>query len=257
MKKIRFLLFIGILFFTSCQKSEEAKLNIAVAANMQFAMKEILKEFKGQTGIKCQMMTSSSGKLTAQIKEGAPYHIFVSANMKYPQDLFDDGFTTSKPEIYAFGRLVLWSNIDGVIVSLDSLSNKSINHIALANPKMAPYGVAAKEVLESLGLYEKLEGKLVFGESVAQCNQFILSKSAEMGFTAKSVVLSQNAKDQGQWIDVDASIYSPIEQGAVIVRQGEMQAEAKEFYEFLFSERAALILQEFGYQIGENDTMEE
>ena len=249
MKKFSLLLFISILFFTSCQKSEESKLNIAVAANMQFAMKEILKEFKEQTGIECQMMTSSSGKLTAQIKEGAPYHIFVSANMKYPQDLFDAGFTTSKPEIYAFGRLVLWSKIEGMSLRLDSLNHKVLNHIALANPKMAPYGMAAKEVLENLGLYEALEDKLVFGESVAQCNQFIISKSAEMGFTAKSVVLSRNAKDQGHWIDIDPSLYAPIAQGAVIIRQNELQAEAKAFYEFLFSDRAALILEEYGYQM--------
>lgn len=249
MKKLSLLLFISILFFTSCHKTEESKLNIAVAANMQFAMKEIIKEFKEQTGIECQMMNSSSGKLTAQIKEGAPYHIFVSANMKYPQDLFDAGFTTSKPEVYAFGRLVLWSNMEAMKVSLEALNNKNINHIAIANPKMAPYGLAAKEVLENLGLYEELENKLVFGESIAQCNQFILSKSAEMGFTAKSVVLSQNAKDQGQWIDVDDSLFSPIAQGAVIIKQNEMQAEAKEFYEFLFSDRAALILEEYGYKM--------
>ncbi|NPD44617.1 MULTISPECIES: molybdate ABC transporter substrate-binding protein [unclassified Lentimicrobium] len=249
MKKFRLLLFISILFFTSCQKSEESKLNIAVAANMQFAMKEIIKEFKEQTGIECQMMTSSSGKLNAQIKEGAPYHIFVSANMKYPQDLFDAGFTTSNPEIYAYGKLVLWSMKEGVLPSIELLQKVQINHIAIANPKTAPYGTAAKEVLMNLNLYKDLESKLVYGESVAQCNQFILSKSAEMGFTAKSVVLSMHGKDQGQWIDVEDSLYSPITQGAVIIKQNEMHAEAKEFYEFLFSDRAALILEGFGYQV--------
>ena len=248
MKKLSLLLFIGILFFTSCYKTEEAKLNIAVAANMQFAMKEIIKEFKEQTGVDCQMMTSSSGKLTAQIKEGAPYHVFVSANMKYPQDLFDAGFTTSKPEIYAYGKLVLWSMKEAVLPSIELLQKEQINHIALANPKMAPYGMAAKEVLENLGLYKSLKDKLVFGESVAQCNQFIISKSAEMGFTAKSIVLSEHGKGQGHWIDIDDSLYSPIAQGAVIIKQREMQAEAKAFYEFLFSQRASSLMEKFGYK---------
>ncbi len=251
MKKSIIILFIGILFLSSCQKTEEAKLNIAVAANMQFAMKEIVKEFEEQTGIDCQIMTSSSGKLTAQIKEGAPYHVFVSANMKYPQDLFEAGMTTSKPEIYAYGKLVLWTMKKDVSPSINLLQKEQINHIAMANPKMAPYGMAAKEALVNLGLYKNLENKLVFGESVAQCNQFILSESAELGFTAKSVVMSKHAKSQGEWIDVDDKLYSPIAQGAVIVKQGKMQseAEAREFFEFLFSERAASIMEEFGYQI--------
>lgn len=257
MKKISLLLFIGIMFFTSCQKTEEAKLNIAVAANMQFAMKELVKEFTAQTGVECQLMISSSGKLTAQIKEGAPYHIFVSANMKYPEELYKSGFSNHSPEVYAYGKLVLWTKKEGLIPSIELLKSEQIKHIAIANPKMAPYGIAAEEVLENFGLLKELKEKLVFGESISQCNQFILSKSAEIGFTAKSVVLSDKAKDQGRWIDVNDSLYTPIAQGSVIIKQIKMQKEAKEFYRFLFSERAAMILQEFGYQICENDRMKE
>lgn len=251
MKNYFLIIIVGVLMLSACHKTEESKLNIAVAANMQFAMKELVNEYEALSGVECQLIISSSGKLTAQIREGAPYDIFVSANMKYPQDLFDAGFTTSKPEVYAYGNLVLWSKTDDMSLSLDSLNNKMLHHIALANPKMAPYGMAAQEVLENLGLYESLEDKLVFGESIAQCNQFIISKSAEMGFTAKSVVFSQNAKDQGHWIDIDPSLYTPIAQGAVIIKQSELQPEAKAFYEFLFSEKAAVILKEFGYHIQE------
>jgi len=236
---------------TSCHQTESEKLNIAVAANMQFAIKELTKKFTNQTKIECDLIISSSGKLTAQIREGALFDVFVSADMNYPRVLYNNGFTESEPRIYAYGKLILWSMIEDIQPSIDLLEKKEVNHIALANPKTAPYGSAAIEVLKHFDIYDKTKYKLVFGESVAQVNQFVISRAAEIGFTAKSVLLSSELKDKGNWIDVDATTHSAIEQGVVILKNTNRQKEARQFYDFLFSNEGKEILKDFGYDVEE------
>lgn len=250
MKKIAFVIFAISMMITSCSEKQSDKLNIAVSANMQFAMKELSKTFTTETGINCDLIISSSGKLTAQIIEGAPFDVFVSADIKYPTELFIAGFSTQEPEIYAYGKLVMLSMIEGVIPSLDALKDSTIKHIALPNPKMAPYGIAALEVLEKYTIYEKLKDKFVYGESISQTNQFILSKSAEIGFTAKSVVLSPNMKGKGSWIEMNEADYTPIKQGVVVINhQKNKQQDADKFYSFLFSNKGKEILENFGYAV--------
>ncbi|APD05886.1 molybdate-binding periplasmic protein [Flavobacteriaceae bacterium UJ101] len=251
MKKIIWTLFICFIFL-SCHQKQEEKLNIAVAANMQFAMKELVKTFTQETEISCELIISSSGKLTAQIKEGAPFDVFVSANMKYPTELFETGYTIEKPQVYAYGKLVLWSMFDHITPSIELLRSPEVRHIVLANPKMAPYGAASMEVINHYNMNTELQDKLVFGESIAQTNQFIISKSAEVGFTAKSVVLASKLKNQGHWIDID-DIYTPIAQGVVIIKQqNNLQPQAEKFYHFLFSNTAQKILQNYGYATIQN-----
>lgn len=236
---------------SSCQPQKTDTLTIATAANMQFAMESLIQAFTSETGIACETAISSSGKLTAQIEEGAPFHIFISADMKYPTRLFEKGLSTAEPKVYAYGKLVLWSRIDGLEPSIERLSDEDIHHLALANPKTAPYGEAAIEVLTHHQLLDPLAQKLVYGESISQTNQFIISKAAEMGFTAKSVVRSPQMKGKGRWVDVDPSIYSPIAQGVVIVKDsGENMPAARAFYDFLFSGKAQGILRDFGYEPG-------
>ena len=232
--------------------TESQKITIATAANMQFAINELSKIFTKQTDIECEIVISSSGKLTAQIKEGAPYNVFVAANMKYPQEIYNSKLTENKPTVYAYGKLVLWSMVEGIEPSLALLEDNSIQHIALANPKTAPYGVAAMEVLNHQSIYDKVEDKLVFGENVSQTNQFITSKSAEIGFTALSVVLSPEMKGKGKWIALEDTIYSPIEQGVVVIKHNNQYNEAAmAFYDFLFSKNAQEILTNFGYAVNE------
>ncbi len=219
---------------------------------MQFAIKKLSKVFTKKTGIECELVISSSGKLTAQIKEGAPFSIFVAANMKYPEAVYKSGLAAKPPKVYAHGKLVLWSALKEVKPSLELLTKEYINHIAVANPKTAPYGQAAIEVLQHFGLYEQVEKKLVYGESIAQTNQFITSKSAEIGFTAMAVVLSPEMEGVGKWVELDADDFEPIEQGVVIIRQEEEVLEkAIQFYEFLFSKEAKSILRNYGYFVGE------
>ncbi len=250
MKKFLLLLLLLGHIFMGCQQQHEPKLTIATAANMQFAMQALIQAFSQQTGIPCEMISSSSGKLTAQIKEGAPFDLFVSANMKYPNELFEHGLTLAQAEVYAEGRLVLWSMIDHIDLDIEHLAINEVKHIALANPKIAPYGTAAIELLTHYQLINQLEDKLVYGESIAQTNQFIVSKAVEMGFTAKSVVLSPAMKGKGHWVELDTALYSPIEQGVVIInRQRGQAAQAQQFYAFLFSAQAKVILEQFGYVV--------
>ena len=239
-----------LLLLISCKQENKEKLTIATAANMHFAMQDLIQSFTQETGVVCESITSSSGKLTAQIKEGAPYDVFVSADMKFPNDLFQNGFTSKEPKIYAYGKLVIWTMNTQLPPNFESLSKKQIKHIAMPNPKTAPYGKAAKEVLENKKLYQPLESKFVFGESVAQTNQFIVSYAAEIGFTAKSVVLSKNMINKGLWKEVDQKLYTPIAQGVVILKNRNIhQKEALQFQDFLFSDKGKEILNKFGYAV--------
>ncbi|WP_297693023.1 molybdate ABC transporter substrate-binding protein [uncultured Eudoraea sp.] len=248
---------ISILFLTliiSCNGAtkESSKVTIAASANMQYALGPITEKFIEKTGIPCQLILGSSGKHTAQIMEGAPFDVFVSADMKYPTKLYDKGLTTAPPEIYAYGKLVLWTMVDELPLSMAKLNDSSINHIALANPKTAPYGQAAVEVLEKHALLDRLKNKLVYGESIGQTNQFIYSESAEIGFTAQSVVLAPEMKGKGKWILVNDTDYKPISQGAVVIKQSEgNNHNANKFYNFLFSNEARIILKDFGYSVDE------
>jgi molybdate transport system substrate-binding protein len=248
MRSIHF--FILLLSLVSCENRKPQALVIATAANVQFAMQELVATFQKETGILCETVLSSSGKLTAQIQEGAPFHVFVSADMTYPEELHKNGLTTGPPEVYAYGKLVLWTLRNDLDLTPEQLTQDDVRHIAIANPKTAPYGSAAVEALRHFGIFEKTEPKLVFGESISQTNQFIISKTADAGFTAKSVVLSPELKTKGRWTEVDETAYTPIAQGAVVIqRQGEVKSGALEFYRFLFSEKARQILQAYGYEV--------
>ena len=245
--KYSFFVLLFVILFYNCKNPPNSNLCIATASNMQFAMKEIIETFEEKTNLKCEMIVSSSGKLTAQIKEGAPYDVFVSADMKYPNRLYDDSFSIIKPQIYAKGKLVLWSMKENLRPSIETLILKELNHIALANPKTAPYGKAAMQTLDFYKLTSQVQDKLVYGESISQTNQFISLEAAEIGFTAKSVVSSPFMKGEGQWIEIPDSVYSPIEQGVILLKNAKK--EAKLFYEFLFSKEGKAILEDYGYEV--------
>jgi len=142
--------------------------------------------------------------LTSQIENGAPFDVFLSADMKYPDKLYKDGFSSQAPKVYAYGVLVLWTmkNLD-MSKGVNALSDPGIVKIALADPKVAPYGREAVNTLKFYKLYELLQKELVLGESISQANQFITIGAADIGFTAKSVVLSPNMMNKGKWVEVD------------------------------------------------------
>ena len=181
--------------------------------------------------------------------EGAPYHVFLSADMKYPQTIYDAGLAVEAPLNYASGQLVIWTNYTDVAPQLDQLPSDAINHIAVANQVTAPYGKAAMEVLANAGLLESVRDKLVFGESITQTSQFIYSQAADIGFTAKAIVLSPHLKGVGKWQEIDASLHHPIQQGAVLLKTEKATRDrAAAFYNFLRSDEAKAILITFGYR---------
>ena len=247
--RIQFLLLFLLLLLTSCLDADKGqKLTIASAANMQFATRELAGAFSEASGIETELILGASGNLTAQIASGAPYDVFLSADMQYPRYLFERGFGYQEPEVYGYGQLVLWSCTDDLVPSLDVLNKDNIRHIAIPNPELAPYGKAAKEVLDSHEMYEQIAPKLVFGESVAQTNQFIRTGAAEIGFTALSVVVSPQLKEVGKWTPLPREQYTPIAQGILIVgNQAKPPENALKFYTFLKSTTGREILSRYGY----------
>ncbi|MEM9078568.1 MAG: molybdate ABC transporter substrate-binding protein [Bacteroidota bacterium] len=246
------IFFILLVLLSHCKEASplEKKVVVAVAANMQFAMEAILENYSQETQIECDLVLGSSGKLSAQINEGAPYDIFVSADTKYALEIYKNGKTEGKPRIYAEGKLVLWTLSNLITPSLAVLDSDNVKHIALANPKTAPYGDVALQILKQQPFYANIEEKLVFGESIGQTNQFITSKSAEIGFTSIGVVMSPEMKDRGHWSSLENEAYPSLLQSAVLLKNEKgTSKEARNFYAFLFSERAKQILEEYGYSI--------
>lgn len=241
--------FLLTLLF-SCNTEHKDKLRIAVAANLQFAMQELVHDFSERSGVECEIIVSSSGKLTAQIIEGAPFDLLLSADMKYPKELYKRNLTLFPPKIYAYGNLILWTLHEDVTPNLESLLSEKVRHIAIGNPKTAPYGISALEVIRSIGIEDKLDKKLVYGESIAQTNQFIISKSVDIGFTSKSVVMSSQMKGRGQWTEIDKKLYSPMAQGMVVLKSRKaFEAKAIQFRDYMLSSEGKEILHKFGYDM--------
>jgi molybdate transport system substrate-binding protein len=247
-KSIGLIASIAMLLQGSLVQAEQ--LTVAVAANVKYAFDELAQEFRKETGIEARSVIGSSGKLTAQITSGAPYDVMLSADMEYPQALYGDKMAVTVPKAYANGVLVLWTqNRLDLGKGIQVLSDPSVRKIAIANPRLAPYGREALHALEYFGLRAAVEPRLVYGESIAQVNQYIDSKAADIGFTAKSVVLAPEMQGRGKWIEVPRGSYQPIAQGVVILQHGaETQAESsRKFVAFLFSPQARAIFEKYGY----------
>lgn len=245
------MFFILFLLSVLPNQSKAEGLTIAAAANVQFTLEELKTEFIKATGINVRVVIGASGKLTSQIENGAPFDIFMSADMEYPNQLLKDGLTLSEPRIYAYGHLVLLTlkEVD-LSKGVEGLTGSSFHRIALASPKSAPYGRAAVNVMKHYHLYPSITDKLVYGESIAQVNQFITTKAVDAGFTSKSAVLAPSLKTKGKWIDVDQSSYDPIAQGIVILKYARSREDdARKFIDFLSSQKASMIFRKYGYTL--------
>ncbi len=237
--------FLALLFVFA---SEAQPLRVAVAANAQFVAVQLKEAFKKQTGINAELTVGSSGKLTAQIEQGAPFDVFLSADMKYPQELYAKSLTTQQPAIYAYGSLVLWSHHKRDLSNgVQAILQADVHKIAVANPKLAPYGEATLQVLDKLHLWKKAESRIVYGESISQVSQYLLSGAADMAFTSKSVVLDSAMRNTGSWVAIDSTLYQPIAQGIVIMKSSANLAAARQFYKFLLSPAAKAIFRKYGY----------
>jgi molybdate transport system substrate-binding protein len=241
-------LFFMILFSVY---SMAGSIQIAVAANVSYAIEDLKKVFKQShphTNVK--VVLGSSGKLTAQIKHGAPYQLFMSANMKYPEALYAEKIAVTKPLVYAQGTLAyLTHKAQDISKGMALTKEENIKKIALANPKTAPYGKAAVEAMQSASVYEEVKHKFVFAESASQTVTYTVT-AADMGFIAKSSLYSPKMahyKEGEHWAEVDPKLYTPIKQGIVILKKGGSNSEVKAFYDFMLSSKAQKILTEFGY----------
>jgi molybdate transport system substrate-binding protein len=246
-QSIRRFLLLLLLTCLPCFQLLAQAVKVAVAANAQFVMEALRQAFKAESGTDLEPIVSSSGKLTAQIRNGAPYEVFLSADTKYPDALHKAGLAAEAPKVYAYGSLVLWSGRKRALPpNLQFLTGADIAKIAVANPKLAPYGEAAVQALTYYKLFPQVAPKLVFGESIAQVNQYVLSGAAPVGFTAKSVVLDPAAAGKGAWVEVDRKAYQPIAQSAVLLKSGR-SAGARAFYQFLSGATAKAIFRKYGY----------
>lgn len=227
-----------------------APLTVAVAANVKYAFDDLAVEFKKETGIEVQGVFASTGKITSQVKSGAPFDAFLSADNESPELLYKEGLAVTKPKVYAYGVLVLWTTKElDLSRGLSLLAEAKVQKVAIANPKTAPYGRAAIQVLESAKLNATVEPKLVFGESITQATQYVDSGAADIGFIAKSIVIAPEMMGKGKWIELPKGSYEPIAQSVVVLKHGaETQSEsARKFVDFLFTPKARAIFEKYGY----------
>lgn len=244
------LLLAGLL--PVCARASDT-LTVAVASNFSAPAKVLMADFEQRTKIDVRLVLASSGKLLAQITQGAPFDVFLSADDEKPAYLVEAGFAEpSSIFTYAVGQVVLWSPVmQDERMLLQRLKNQQFSRLAIANPRLAPYGVAAMEVLTALDLVPAVEPKLVRGENIAQTLQFIASRNVELGFIARSQWLQiQSKKEQnnvGAGWAVPPSLHAPIRQQAVLLKRAESSPAASAFLAFLKSEEARKVIASYGY----------
>lgn len=229
------------------------EINIAVAANVSYAMEALREAFKAHhPETRVRVTLGSSGKLTAQISHGAPYQLFLSANMKYPESLFEQERAVSKPVVYARGGLACFSATPKPFEKgMRLLTEKSIQKVAIANPKTAPYGKAALEAMQNAGITVPVKPKLIYAESISQTVSYAIT-AADIGFVAVSSLYSSKMKQYKEgihWVKVDPTLYSPIEQGIVLLKKGGKDPEVQAFYNFMLGDEAKKILTDYGYMV--------
>lgn len=242
----------GLLAMIACSGLAQAdEVQVAVAANFTAPMQKIAAQFEQDTGHKALLAFGATGKFYAQIQNGAPFEVLLAADDATPAKLEQAGQVARDTRFtYAIGKLVLWSAKDGYVDPNGAvLKAGSFSHLAIGNPKTAPYGAAAVETLKKLNLFEHLQSKLVQGENISQAQQFVSTGNAELGFVALSQVWHDGKLSSGSaWI-VPSNLYSPIRQDAVILKKGEANPAARALMAYLRSDKARAIIRSFGYAL--------
>ena len=251
----RSIVFLGLIIgLTGINQARGERIHIAVASNFTATMKQLVAEFESSTGHQVSVSYGSSGKFYAQILHGAPYVMFFSADQDKVDELIDKQMTVKGSQFtYAIGRLALWSNKSGHdIPSAETLARAGFNKIAIANPKLAPYGAAAAQVIESLELTQALENKIVRGENIGQTYQFVSTGNVDFGFVALAQLLANVRRTVGDYWLVPDELHHPIKQDAVLLKKGESSEAAQAFLSFMKSAQAVDIIESFGYQSDKN-----
>jgi molybdate transport system substrate-binding protein len=241
-----FTLFLAATMMLAPGQSMAEEIRVAVASNFKVAVTAIAKRFEAGTDHKVTVIFGSTGKHYAQIKNGAPFDAFFAADVRRPEQLEKEGIALPGSRFtYALGKVVLWSPRTGYVdPQAGILERGEFHHLAIANPKFAPYGKAAEEVLQARGLWSRLSGRLVRGENIGQTFQFVNSGNAELGFVAYSQVKRPNLQIDGSLWEVPQALYTPIEQQAVLLKDNQA---ARDFLSFVRSDEALKIIRDYGY----------
>ncbi len=225
------------------------KITIAAAADLKFALDEIVVLFKrAHPGDEVETIYGSSGKFEAQIQQGAPFDLYFSADIAYPRALKAEGFAASEVQSYALGRIVLWSRSrDAAKMTLADLADPAIRKIAIANPQHAPYGKRAEEALRASGLWDKVKDKLVYGENVSQAAQFVQTGNAQVGIIAMSLALSPELAREGSYGMIPDKLHQPLQQGFIITRRAANNPLADAFARFVAGQEARPVMARYGF----------
>ncbi|MDP2406791.1 MAG: molybdate ABC transporter substrate-binding protein [Hydrogenophaga sp.] len=247
-KTLRILLAIAV-FLLAMGSAHAEKITIAAAADLKFAMDDIVKGFKATNPAdEIDVIYGSSGKFHTQIQQGAPYDLFFSADIAFPRELAKAGLAASEVKPYAFGRIVLWSTtVDATKLTLQSLSDPKFARIAIANPKHAPYGKRAEEALRASGLWEKVEPKLVYGENIAHTAQFVQTGNAQVGVIALALAVNPELASKGGYWLIPDQLHAPLEQGFIVTKRAAGSALAKRFADHMGSAAARAVMTKYGF----------
>jgi molybdate transport system substrate-binding protein len=239
-----------VIVLLSAAMSRADQALVAVAANFADVVEDLKPTFEKATGHRLQITTGSTGKLYAQIKAGAPFQILLSADTRTPERLEGENAAVAASRFtYAVGKLTLWS-ADPTRIGPDgaaALNAANVRHIAIANPDLAPYGVASHETLQALGLWDTLKAKIVMGQNIGQTHSLIATGNAELGFVALSAVIGPRVKDKGSRWDVPQKLFNPIKQDAVLLNAGRGNEAAIAFLKFLRTPEATAVIDRYGY----------
>lgn len=240
-----------LCFTLAASASWAEEIHVAVASNFAVALRQIATRFEDATQHEVVLSSGSTGKHYAQIRNGAPFDVFFAADAKRPQRLVQDGWALPNSRFtYAIGKLVLWSpSVDYVDEHGRILEAGVYRYLAIANPKTAPYGAAAREVLAAKGLWANLQPRLVRGENIAQTYQFVVSRNAELGFVAWSQIQPSAGSESGSYWVVDPALYRPIEQQVVLLVRGKDKLAARQFLDYVKGGQAREIIERFGYAL--------
>ena len=225
-------------------------LTIAAASDLRYALDEIIALYQSEhPKARIRVSYGSSGKISTQIRHGAPFDLFFSADIQFPEQLYAEGHVSTAPELYAIGRIVLWSpRLDLTDVSLSQLNALNFRRLAIAQPAHAPYGLRAKEALQALGLWDALESKLVYGENIAQTAQMAQSGAAEVAIIALSLARFPQLSRHGYQL-IPSDLHQPLTQAYSVTRHGANNASAHHFAAFMQSSEARSILEHYGFEL--------
>lgn len=246
---IRFRPFLFAALMLLSGHAAAQKFTIAAAADLKFAMDEIIVHYKQDHPADApQVIYGSSGKFHTQIQQNAPYDLYFSADIAYPRQLELAGFAASPAKPYAFGRIVLWSaSIDASKLTLASLAAPAIRRVAIANPRHAPYGKRAEEALRATGMWDTVEPKLVYGENIAYTAQFVQTGNAQVGIIALALALNPVLSRQGGYWLIPDTLHEPLEQGFIVTARARDNAAAHRFADYMGSATARAVMVKYGF----------